>query len=358
MLYIYITSDDEECDQAAPFAICQDNGGAKSLSTNARNPAAIPIFCDENNVPRQISKNKKKAIPLSLREEDMEKPSVSEPKIDEDKENKPPSEHQFNFKKVSTNGPLLPSRHVKCVPLDLQEKVLDDDEREQEIAYEIESKVLEVQKSQSTLPIEKLVDTTSNPNQTMFLPTAEDFEDMARKMSTPIHGRRFVPEEEEEYENTCAVQLAFKQPLPVASQIAQRMENNDQKAQELKVSNAEKECIRKDLSSEIESVGQNNPVISIDEQVETNNQTEQQIPTPPENKMNVMSPIMETSREYNYKSSSSSSESQWHVTSNKSHWNGNNTTAGSIQPITNNAVVSGVRNFSTKVHTQQKIFYV
>merc|ERR1719510_2234221 len=55
-----------------------------------------------------------------------------------------------------------------------------------------------------------------------------------------------------------------------------------------------------------------------------------------------MSPIMETSREYNYKSSSSSSESQWHVTSNKSHWNGNNTTAGSIQPITNNAVVSGL----------------
>ena len=291
---------------------------------------------------------------MSLREEDLEKPSASEPKTDEDKENKPPLEYQLSSKKVPTNGPLLPSRHVKCVPLDLQEKVLDDDEREQEIAHEIESKVLEVQKSQSARPIEKLVDTTSNPNQTMFLPTAEDFEDMARKMSTPIHGRRFVPEEEEEYENTCAVQLAFKQPLPVASQIAQRVENNDQKAQELQVSNVEKECIRKDLSYEIESVGQNNPVISIDEHVETNNQTEPQIPTPPENKMNVMSPIMETSREYNYKSSSSSSESQYHVTSNKSHWNGNNNTAGSIQPITNNAVVSGVRNFSTNGHMQPK----
>ena len=225
MLYIYITSDDDEGDQAAPFAIYQDNGGAKNLPTNARNPAAIPIFCDENNAPRQISKSKKKPIPLSLREEDLEKPSASEPKTDEDKENKPPLEYQFSSKKVPTNGPLLPSRHVKCVPLDLQEKVLDDDEREQEIAHEIESKVLEVQKSQSTRPIEKLVDTTSNPNQTMFLPTAEDFEDMARKMSTPIHGRRFVPEEEEEYENTCAVQLAFKQPLPVASQIAERVEN-------------------------------------------------------------------------------------------------------------------------------------
>ena len=86
LLYIYITSDDGECNQAAPFAIYQDNGSAKSLPTNARNPAAIPIFCDENNAPRQISKSKKKVIPLSLREEDMEKPSVSEPRIDEDKE--------------------------------------------------------------------------------------------------------------------------------------------------------------------------------------------------------------------------------------------------------------------------------
>ena len=49
----------------------------------------------------------------------------------------------------------------------------------------------------------------------MAVPSMEDFAEMARAASTPFHGRRFLPEEDE---NTCAVQIVFKKPAepPVA----------------------------------------------------------------------------------------------------------------------------------------------
>ena len=108
-------------------------------------------------------------------------------------------------------------------------------------------------------------------DQTMRVPSMEAFAQMANAASTPFHGRRFVPEEDE---NTCAVNIVFKKPeLP------------------------EDPAVKEEYAS---------------------------TPTTPPPPVQ-MSPIMETSREHNYRSSSSSgnsSHSQFHLT--KSHL-GNNT---------------------------------
>ena len=314
---------EEKCNPtpAAPFAIYQDNEENTHEEKKPRkNVAPIPIFCDAENDKPLNSFRRNKPVPLATRHDDDINDSECATKsktMDEDKENAPPANEKYHQHKVATKGPLLVSEKVPYAPLHVQEKILDDDEREQEMALEPEVKL----------------GRTLSVDQTMALPTAEDFEEMAKMMSTPMHGKRFVPEEDE---FTCAVQLAFKKPHPVAQPERTTSPEMKEEVQKDGQANYFSKQNEKGTSNNQDFDGHNN---------EDNN--EHTMPRAvPENPMVMMSPIMETSREYNYKSSSSSSESQWQMTlaNNKSHWNGNNTTSGSNLPnsnITNNAI-SGV----------------
>ena len=302
---------------AAPFAIYQDDEENTHEGKKSRKHIApIPIFCDEEIDMPVNSFRRNKPVLLTTRHDgdinDSECTTKSKT-TEEDKENAPPANEQYLQHKVPTKGPLLVSEKVPYAPLHVQEKVLDDDEREQEMVLEPEVKL----------------GRTLSVDQTMALPTAEDFEEMAKMMSTPMHGKRFIPEEDE---FTCAIQLAFKKPLPVARverTTSPEMQEEIQKNGQVKYSSQQNE---KDTSKNSDIDAHHN---------------EDTLPRAvPENPMVMMSPIMETSREYNYKSSSSSSESQWQMTlaSNKSHWNGNNTTSGSNLPNGNNTnnAISGV----------------
>ena len=307
--------DDSNPQQAAPFTIYQDNEENKVVEMKSRKPVPIPIFCDEEIEKPMNSFRRNKPIPLTTRPcDDVDEPECgTKPKtMDDDKENAPPGNEQYSQHKVPTKGPLLTNERVSYAPLEVQEKVLDEDERDQEMALEPEVKL----------------GRTLSVDQTMALPTAEDFEEMAKMMSTPMSGKRFIPEEDE---FTCAVQLAFKKPLPVAQpeRIASpEMQEEEQKNDEVIGSSQRK--------------GKNSFKSTDNEETD-----ERTLPMPvPENPMVMMSPIMETSREYNYKSSSSSSESQWQMTmaNNKSNWNGNNTTSGFNLPNNNQTsnAISGV----------------
>ena len=310
---------EEKCNPApaAPFAIYQDDEENTHEGKKSRkNVAPIPIFCDAENDKPVNSFRRNKPVPLATRHNDDTNDSECATKcktMDEDKENAPPANEKYLQHKVPTKGPLLVSEKVPYAPLHVQEKVLDDDEREQEMVLEPEVKL----------------GRTLSVDQTMALPTAEDFEEMAKMMSTPMNGKRFIPEEDE---FTCAVQLAFKKPLPVAQlerAASPEMQEEVQKNGHVNYFSQQNE---KDKSKNSDIDAHNN---------------EDTLPRAiPENPMVMMSPIMETSREYNYKSSSSSSESQWQMTlaSNKSHWNGNNTTSGSNLPNSNNTnnAISGV----------------
>ena len=345
----------------------------KSDIRKLKKPVPIPIFCDNENSQQSNScrKIKIKPVPLICRptEATTESPrsTISDSRVEEEeKENVAPVGGSYSTKKVPTNGVLVPSQNILYAPLEIQEKVLDDDEQEEEEATEVEEQkfTLEQNVQHRAAQFNKInMDQTSNPNQTMFLPTAEDFEEMARKASTPINGRRFIPEEDE---NTCAVQIAFKIPLPVQPQDPQESgELKNRAMPEIHISGLDEKGMRlaeyKDIPEEQMDINPANCITSkkVEQEEKQNTISNSNNPDgastcdnntlpPPQNPMMVaMSPIMETSREHNYRSSSSSSsESQWHMTANnKSHWNGDNTTTGSHQPNynhTNNAI-PGVR---------------
>ena len=332
----------------APFAIYQDVEEKKPEINNSRRPiASIPIFCDEENRLPINSSRKKRPVPLAT----IECNSANEPEVamkpriaEDDKENtRPVDNEQYTEYKVPTKGALLPSEQVPYAPLDVQENVLDEDEREQEMEQEQEVKLSRI----NSYPID----------QTMALPTAEDFEEMAKMISTPMNGRRFIPEEDE---FTCAIQLAFKKPLPVSQperpaspSLGNEKENDDVYASTVRSNVVSKNGPVSNYSGKTQhnsipkNDGTQNHEVQTQKSDNLESNHERTLPTPaPDNPMVMMSPIMETSREYNYKSSSSSSESQWQMTlaNNKSHWNGNNTTSGYNLPNSNNTnnVISGV----------------
>jgi hypothetical protein len=121
-------------------------------------------------------------------------------------------------------------------------------------------------------------------NMTMVVPSEEDFDMMAQRMSTPCHGRQFIPDFDE---NTCAIEIITKRfPAPQAEESAE----------------AETEAHESDAF--------NAPA--------------------PEAIKPALSPIMETSREM-YKSSSTSSGHSISCQLTKSHW-GNSHLAGASGP--------------------------
>ena len=324
-----IYQDDEQKDQqsTAPFTIYQDKEIKPEMQKSRKPVAPIPIFCDEENDKPMNSFRRNKPVPLTTRLSDDGGKSESTTKlkeIDDDKENSPPENEQYHQHKIPTKGPLLHSEKVLYAPLDVQEKVLDEDEREQDMAIEQEVKL-------SRCP-------SMPADQTMAMPTAEDFAEMAKMISTPMNGRRFIPEEDE---FTCAVQLAFKKPLPVSQPERNVSPDLQEETKKNEEPNGSVQTLAK---NQIKKQGVEARYHNAEHVDESNERT---LPMPvPENPMAMMSPIMETSREYNYKSSSSSSESQWQMTlaSNKSNWNGNNTTSGANLPQSNNThnAITGV----------------
>ena len=361
-----------------PFPIFCDDSKIESAKADpptvpsgrkSKKPVPIPIVSgDENSQqPKSCRKNKAKASVLTCRppETTTKPPTLIDGKDEEDKENVAPAGGSSSAHKISTTGILKPTQGVLYASLELQEKVLDEDEREQEIALGIENQDKELGPADivpqpSNQPN---LNQTANPNQTMFIPSPEDFEEMARMASTPFNGRRcFVPDEDE---NTCAIQIAFKKPLPVQTEEMQEPSKEvplpqievtsvDENApspindESLQLTNSMRKTLDR-LNRELQPQQKAKQEEDTDDSNAENVFTSEDnyIAPQPQAPINVMSPIMETSREYyRTSSSSSSSHSQWHITSNKSHWtNGNNTTAGPQHRSTNNIAISGVSIF-------------
>ena len=340
----------------APLEVYQDDDvDVYKTSVTKKRPVPIQIYCDDDD--KENERQKTQPLRLTCRQPDFaDKPEIAKNRnvSEENKENAHCGPNRLfqnkleqSSSKTKPDGPLLPSKDVLYAPLDVQEKVLDDDEKEQEIALQLHQQLTAMEQARLPVQLDIEKEPINNANQTMFLPTAEDFEEMAKRVSTPVNGRRFIPEEEDEYENTCAVQLAFKKPLPVLQTEPQGYAKNnyDQEMDTYEVG-------EKNLSKKLDTITSANIDTNTVEHIPGKNAEDNQSelnkidcngensdinPSQPENKMNMMSPIMETSREYNYKSSSSSSESQYHhhaTGGNKSHWNGNNTT-GFHQPNAN-----------------------
>ena len=216
----------------APFKIYEDPSPA---------PAPFKIYEDPPEQPKR--KVKPVAAPFKIYCDEN----------DDAKENTAPKEYQQDEKEKNRrkSGILAESDGVKSIPLEVQEQVLDEDEMEQEEQMGLKS----VQQPVPDFSEEK----------TMAVPSMEMFAEMAGAASTPFHGRRFIPEEDE---NTCAVQIVFKKPMDPPKEEPQPQEEHQ-------------------------------------------DETQYNVP---------MSPIMETSREHNYKSSSSSSGESQLQQLTKSHW--------------------------------------
>ena len=105
----------------------------------------------------------------------------------ENNENMPPlGLIQTTILPRSKTGILTPAEYIEWMPLEEQEKLLDEDERMQEASLGIAKPIM--------------------GNATMILPDEDDFFKMSKISSTPFTGRSFVPMEDE---NTCDVQLIF-----------------------------------------------------------------------------------------------------------------------------------------------------
>ena len=267
-----------------------------------QNNPAFPIYSDENSAanpppvinvvptPASVSKApfavfqdvqdtaaKRRRPKLQPRAEDKENEL---PVSDSMKENEPPAPQVEQAQSTrATAGILQASTNVPFVPLEIQEAVLDEDERRQHESLAAEEEDVHDQKTSSfeKMPppppaLPGMIRTKSNPNATIALPSMEAFEEMAKMASTPYHGRRnFDDDDEDDFvdPNTCAVEILFKKPKSKG--------NPDQEQQE--------------------------------EQHQDQPQQEQERPA-----FCPLSPLMETSREY--KSSSSSGQSLMTTTQN------------------------------------------
>ena len=282
---------------------------------------AFPIYSDETsaaNPPPVIAVNPPPAAPSSVSKapfavfQDAQDTAAAkrrrpklQPRLEGDKENQLPVSDSMKENEPpapldkqpqstrATAGILQPSTNVPFVPLEIQEAVLDEDERTQELAMAEAEEEVNDHKTSSfekmppppALPVPKAAAAAGpNPNVTIALPSMEAFEEMARLASTPYHGRRTFDEEDDDDEldpNTCAVDIVFKKP---------------------------------------KGKGQPEPQ---GQQQQQQPETEQEQERPPSTGAAFipLSPLMETSREY--KSSSSSGQSLMTTTQNaltKSHW--------------------------------------
>lgn len=256
--------------------------------------ASFPIFCDENAVrPRKSN--------AAVRSDDFKENQAPQGyPVDNAERNRPKA------------GVLVESENVRFVNLEVQERVLDEDEEAQR--QQSSSNGADPDGAPRPVPSFGFLDQT---NATMKVPSMEAFAEMAHAASTPFHGRRFVPEEDE---NTCAVKIVFKEPLPPP------------------MPPSKSEGVRKDeppdeghRNEDPEDSSGNPHQIQSGPQFAPQQPQQQQVDDDQPMFRPAFSPIMESSREINYKSSSSSSASPHSniihhgammttTTSCKSHW--------------------------------------
>ena len=170
---------------AAPFPIYSDeNAEPPKNSVSAATP--FPIFSDENgaqSVPKQPEI-------VKLRPRLPSKPEVNEAEsvvAQEDQENLPPRGYSQPARGVrEVGGVLTQAEGVEWMPLQDQERLLDEDERRQEEELGILATDFKSSKSSNMLPKPCI-----QANQTIALPNEDDFERMAKLSSTPHTGRAF-----------------------------------------------------------------------------------------------------------------------------------------------------------------------
>ena len=194
--------------QATPFAIYSDENRAPVPS-----PAPFPIYNDENAVPSTP------AAPFTIFSDAAAEPAVVsiKPRLlprpaplpsptpldtDSDSENRPPTGYlQPALGARPLGGVLTPSEGVDWMPLEEQERLLDEDEERQEEELGLSQPSQEPARPRPVI----------SANQTIALPTEGDFERMAKLSSTP-HTGRFAMEEEQD-ENTCAVDIVYRSAM-------------------------------------------------------------------------------------------------------------------------------------------------
>ena len=190
------------------FEIFCDSGSSTAPPAQDA-PAPFPIFCDENAAPAPVLKlptlNRRSRSESLNRHEDKENSAIGT----DDEENQPPQGYaQPKTGARPKVGILQEARNIKSVPLDVQEKILDEDMRRQE--QEMQDEVFKS-------PIGKNVKSVNKPempkpfggNQTIMLPDEDDFERLAKMSSTPFTGKPAYQFENDE--NTCAVNILYKQ---------------------------------------------------------------------------------------------------------------------------------------------------
>ena len=191
------------------FEVFCDSGSSTAPTTQAA-PAPFAIFCDENAAQPPVLKlptiNRRSRSESLNRHEDKENSPIGTD--DEDRENHPPQGYVQPMAGARPKaGILQEARNIKSIPLDVQEKVLDEDERRQEQEMQNEvfkspiSKVKSVNKPEIPKPF--------GGNQTIMLPNEDDFERLAKMSSTPFTGKPSYQFENDE--NTCAVNILYKQ---------------------------------------------------------------------------------------------------------------------------------------------------
>jgi len=183
---------DQEPEKPAPFPIFSDQESAPFPIFSDQQAAPFPIFSDQANVEnvKAPNKSRKSRAALFNQIDDKENGPLPLP-MEENHENIPPPDYnQPPTHLRSKTGILSQAENVAWMPLEEQEKLLDEDERRQEEEFD-----------RAALP------TFANPNATMALPNEEAFEKMANMASTPFTGRPFQPDDDE---NTCAIQLVYR----------------------------------------------------------------------------------------------------------------------------------------------------
>jgi hypothetical protein len=241
--------------------------------TNHQEPPKTPAFAiySEENPAAPASSSK---APFAVYQDKENMPV--------DKENSAATrQRQPSARQLS--GVLKPSSNVRYIPLDVQEAVIDEDERRQErelglIADEDEG-TLSFERMPPPAPIiptPSVPPVRQNANSTIALPSEDAFAEMAHLVSTPYHGRRNFDDEDNELDEfTSAVQIEFKKPRDPVIRVQQEL--------------------------------QHPAVAPADEE-----------PAAEAANLFPLSPIMETSREY--KSSSTSSGQSLMTNLTKSHW--------------------------------------
>ena len=192
----------EEDREPAPIVYSDHNPEVERVEPLPAQPFAI--FCDENAAPRrQMPLNRRSRIEMI---NDNDKENFLMP--GENRENQPPVGYSQPPTEVRTKtGILTEADNVEFLPLEEQEKLLDQEEQQQqqEIPIFVDRQPEPIKKSTMPRPFAG--------NHTILLPNEEDFGDMAKLSSTPFNGRPSHHDYEQD-ENTCAVDILYKMAPP------------------------------------------------------------------------------------------------------------------------------------------------